>query len=172
MTKPLAMATGTATHKKHVHDDVEALLPFSPSSLRNTTLQKALSKSMAHLCVLNLFSSFSTLTGEAAALSKLAHDPKNERATKLFFNLRTFLDCKAAADMAYKNRQFDDALLQYEHAVTMCPSPAYMAKLFSTVPVRKRVCIDMRRPFTIATKRLGSMRITSRPICVGQLCCA
>jgi DnaJ family protein C protein 7 len=60
----------------------------------------------------------------------LAHDHKNERAAKLFVTLRAFLDCKAAADMAYKNRQFDAALLQYEHAMTMCPSPAYMAKLF------------------------------------------
>jgi hypothetical protein len=70
-------ANNAARHKKHTHNNVEAPLPSSPSSLLKTALQKALSKSMAHLCVLNFFSSFSTLTGEAAALlskSKLLDD--------------------------------------------------------------------------------------------------
>jgi hypothetical protein len=75
----LTTANNAARHKKHTHNNVEAPLPFpfSPSSLLKMALQKALSKSMAHLCVLIFSSSFSTLTGEAAALlskSKLLDD--------------------------------------------------------------------------------------------------
>lgn len=60
----------------------------------------------------------------------LAHDKDNERAVALFSSLREFLDRKAVADQAYKERRFDDALEQYQVAMETCPSPAYMAKLY------------------------------------------
>jgi DnaJ family protein C protein 7 len=60
----------------------------------------------------------------------LAHDRENKRANKLFTRLKSFLELKAAADRAFKARKFDDALQKYEHAMTTCPSQAYMAKLF------------------------------------------
>jgi hypothetical protein len=58
------------SHKKatHIHDEVAALLTFSPSSLQKTALQNELSKSIAHRCALNVFSNFSTLTGEAVSV--------------------------------------------------------------------------------------------------------
>jgi hypothetical protein len=72
----------TTTMFAIVHHDVEAPpapMPFSPLELcplssQNAALQKALSKSMAHLCVLNLLSSFSMFTGETAATSKSVVD--------------------------------------------------------------------------------------------------
>jgi 2',3'-cyclic-nucleotide 2'-phosphodiesterase (5'-nucleotidase family) len=54
-----------------VHDDVASPLTFSPSSLRNTALQKVLSKSMAHRCVLNLFSSFYDNTFKGVPVSNV-----------------------------------------------------------------------------------------------------
>jgi DnaJ family protein C protein 7 len=60
----------------------------------------------------------------------LAHDRENERANNLFSQLSSFLALKAAADRAFKARKLDEALQKYELAMTMCPSQAYMAKLF------------------------------------------
>lgn len=60
----------------------------------------------------------------------LAHDKDNARATKLYSSLKQFLESKAIADMQYKSRQYDDALEQYGVAMKLCPSPAYMSKLY------------------------------------------
>ena len=59
----------------------------------------------------------------------LAHDHDNERAVKLYALLREFLECKAVADQYYKSNKFDDALVQYEIAMKLSPSPTYLAKL-------------------------------------------
>jgi tetratricopeptide (TPR) repeat protein len=59
----------------------------------------------------------------------LAHERDNERAVKLYAQLRTFLESKAVADQHYKSKKYDDALVQYEIAMKLSPSPNYLAKL-------------------------------------------
>jgi hypothetical protein len=67
MTKNSNLTVAAQRTSHNLHNDVEATLLFSPLK---TALQNKLSKSMAHLWVLNVLRIFSTFTGETA-LSKL-----------------------------------------------------------------------------------------------------